>query len=323
MPETIFCLDYDVTSSIDENYKLTGNYLEKLTADLTAENLFENIAYLDKTGHWSKFSLGSVEPFYFANRKCFVIKIDQVYERNHFQFSPNSQILKLNFSKALVQNRIIHFMTKTKGKMEFSISISLDFTYNRFRKSYRVSQESFVIKQRDKFNWLKRPFSLFRNKVDVNDAGVYLKNLLPNYKETCKSVTLNLMLGPKLFDHEICDDLFDQLYQQIQNVSDWSAPSNLNYERQFVTNHLRSLSQSKGFSYNQHFSFGFFWFKKLVIATNHTNYSKFVLSLLNALSIWLGLGLLDLHISLSKTRCFFVFSYELFVKLKERLYRAL
>lgn len=321
MREIIFCFDYDFASSIDDNHQMTGNYLEELSGDLTVEKVFESITYLDeRSNRWAAYNLSLVEPFYFASEKCFKIKIDQVYEKDQFHFSVDSQVLKVNFIKSLIRKKIVYFISKTKSKTEFSVIANLDFRddlASRINRLFQVRQESLVIKQEDRFHTLKRPLSLFRSEIDVNDASAYLSRLLRNYRAICQSVTLNLALNKKLFHEEIRDDLFDQLYRQIQNVSDRSASSNLNYERQYSINHIRKLSGTS------HFSFGFVWFKKVVVTTNQINPSKLLLNLLNVLSIWFNMNVLDLHIFLSKIRYIFVFSHNTLLKFKRFLYRAL
>ena len=61
MPESVFCLELD-KRLIDPNHRLTGNYLERLTSDLSAKKIFQNITYLDESNRFNQFR--SVKSFF-------------------------------------------------------------------------------------------------------------------------------------------------------------------------------------------------------------------------------------------------------------------
>lgn len=324
MPIMMFCVQID-QNRIDRNHKLTGNYLEQLTVNITPERMFERVAYLTGLGVWTEFNLKSVDWFYFGNEKCFAIEIDQVYERDQFHFLSEGQVLGLNFSKAFVQKNVVHFMNKLRGKTGYSKVTRLNFEEN-FKLSgqlpqYAIRQEFFIVKQNDRFYQLKNPLSLFRTELDMNNAHVYLGRLRKDFKKTCGHLaTLSLPLVPKFFGQEISDDdLFDQFNRQAAA----DATSNMNYERRYVINEMK-----KGATFPNDFTFAFAWFLQVLIIKNEQNYAKLILALLNALSIWLDLGVLDLHPIASrfvrvyvspKLKQFFVRACRLLLKLERRL----
>lgn len=96
MPEIVFCFSID-ERLIDKNQKLTGNYLEELTAKMTAESVFETIAYLNDQNDWeqlkSNFSteIFKIETFFFLFKKWSVIlflclKLEIFKALNEFYF---------------------------------------------------------------------------------------------------------------------------------------------------------------------------------------------------------------------------------------------
>lgn len=71
------------------------------------------------------------------------------------------------------------------------------------------------------------------------------------------------------------------------------------------------------------FAFKLIFFKKFVLITNEDDYVTLTISVLNALSIWLNLCVLDLHKYLFKVRIVFIFFYEILLKLKVYLIRQI
>lgn len=60
MPDVVVCLSYN-RSLIDPNHRLTGNYLEQLTKELSARKVFQSISFLDEANEWTRFNLSLVE----------------------------------------------------------------------------------------------------------------------------------------------------------------------------------------------------------------------------------------------------------------------
>lgn len=92
MPVMLFCLQID-QKLIDANLQLTGNYMEEMTRQMTAESTFESITYLNGSSEWIAFDSSRTERFFLLNMKCFRMKIDQ------FHFSTETQALKVNFKR--------------------------------------------------------------------------------------------------------------------------------------------------------------------------------------------------------------------------------
>ena len=157
----------------------------------------------------------------------------------------------------------------------------------------------------DKFNFIKNPLLLLYGENDVNDPDRYLKRLI-NFKRGLS--TLNLPLEKEAFNNEIDDDLFEQYYLQVQNITDNQTPTNSNYKRIFATNYFKPYFFNPS---EPDLVLYLIQFKKKITITNSDNFTKLILNLLNAFSIWFGLGILDLHVYvhllIHKIRCTLIF----------------
>ena len=278
IPEIVFCIKID--KEVDSNHKLTGTYLEKLTRELTAERLFENMAYLNEFGEWTTFDLKRVKRFFYLDMKCFRINLDQVYHRNRFHFLPENQVLKVNFSR--IQNEEeenVYFLTKSTGSLTFS---KIVYLLNSFE--YSIVQETSLYEYEDRFSFIRKHFLSFQE--DVSDLQEQLFDLQGN-KHNLK--TLNLPMEENKFGQEVDEDLFEQLYcSSIQKNRNKRIKSN--HRQRFTDNYFKKIKNS-----GSDFGFTLNFLKKIVFSTNEENIGGLILSLLNVLSIWLDLAVLDLH----------------------------
>ena len=324
IPEIIFCLDFN-ESLIDMNHKLTGNYLDEITKDIRAETVFDTIRYLDnnRINKWitlkSNFTGDQfrIEEFFFLNEKCFKIILEMEYHRDQFHFSFESNVLKIFFNQKFI-DRISYFMTKPKDKIQFSKLIKLNFIFGR---TILISQELFELTYYDKFNFIKNPLSLFYGENGLNDAAHYLNNLLNNFKRSFNNLrTLKFPLKENHFKFEVDDDLFEQYYLQVQNVTDNYLSTDSNYQISLATNYYHEYVDRKSYDFN----FNLIFYKKKVVISNDDSSTKLVLNLLNILSFWFDLGILDIHIYFSKVKHIFVFiftwKYQILLKGKKSIY---
>lgn len=321
MPDVLFCFQMN-TSLIDENRKLTGHYLEQLTGDMTPQTIFKHIAYLNES-KWISSSQESgfrniadlhISTFFFLDCKCFNISLNRVYYRNKFHFLLDTNVLRINFSKHLPaaerffikgQHIKFFFLTKSRGKMELSKIIQFSMNFNKFQIS--IDHEVQELRYEDRFNslklLLKDPLSLFHEEYDANDVDFSTRRLLSDFKEAHQKVTRNLPIRRSLFNYEIDDRLFEQYFNETQ-----AAPrhANFNYRREFAINHLR-INMKIFERHASDFLFRLTFFKKVILATNDENYTKLFLNLLNVLSIWFGIYILNLPTYLFKIKQIFTF----------------
>lgn len=315
MPEVLFCFQID-TSLINESSKLTGHYLEQLTSDMTAESIFDHIAYLNDS-KWISLSKESgfrdsaalqISTFFFLDCKCFNIWLNEIYHRNEFHFSSDPKVLQINFSKhakdrfhSKVQHT--HFMTKSRGKLELSKIAKIAIDFNESQIS--VSHEAQEVAYEDRFNTLKRlfkdPLSLFQDEYDANDVDLFARRLLVGFLEAHRKVTRNLPIGKSLFKYEIDDRLFEEYFNQTQAVP---MRTNFNYRREFAVNHLRT-GMKNYVQHNADLVFRLIYVKKVILTTNDDNYTKLLLNLFNVLSSWFGIDTLILPAYLLKFKQIF------------------
>ena len=319
MTESIICFEFNQTL-IDKNYQLTGNYLNEITNEMRAKKVFKNISYLSKSNEWITLNSTSnyttdefkMETFFFVNKKCFKLKQEVEYDWKLFYFeNQKNEVLKIYFKRPFIHqnNTMTHLMSRVENSMQFT-KIDLILKVEGIEKySYSIYQEPFELIHNDKFNFIKKPLSLLYGENDVNDPDRYLKRLT-NFKRGLS--TLNLPLEEEAFNDEIDDDLFEQYYLQVQNITDYQTPTNSNYKRIFATNYFDDYDLD---IYKPDISLNLIGFKKKLTITNSDNFTKLILNLLNAFSIWFSLGVLDLHVYVHllfhKIRSILIFLYRL------------
>ena len=318
MPEIIFCFSLNELL-IDMNHKLTGNYLDELTKDIRTETVFDTVHYLNnnRTNEWitlkSNFTGDQfrIEEFFLLNVKCFKIIMEMKYHRDQLHFSIDSNVLGISFNKEYI-HRMSHFMTKPKDKIEFSKLIKLSFkNYFEFN-AVLISQELFELIYYDKSNFIKNPISVFYGQ---DDSANYLSNLLNNFKRSFNHLrTLKLPLEENHFNDEIDDDLFEQYYLQVQNVTDNYLSTDSNYQRLLATNYYAEEYVDDGKIPD--FIFKLIFCKKVITTTNRDNHSRLIMNLLDILSIWFDLGVLDLHTYVHKIKFIFIFICKLLLEIE-------
>ena len=292
LPVLMFCHQMD-EKLIDKNQKLTGSYLEQLSREMTAENVFKSITYLNESNEWTPFNLSGVERFFFMHLKCFRIRIHQEYGRRHFHFSTNSQImktLKVNFTHRFIdpktKTQTVYFMTKTNDTIEFSKIVSLFYQYSTYYKKhlqkYSAEQSEITINYEDRLSFIKRylstsyedEFSDFDSKFPQLNGSEYNFGTLKN------------PLEEEDLGYELQDDLFDQYFSQVHRVSTPNLLDTSNFQQMFAFNQLKRAPHT-----DSDLSFSLSLIKKTLSVKNE---AKFILGLLNVL-FWFDLGILDLH----------------------------
>lgn len=319
MPDIVFCVDFNQTL-VDANHKLTGNYLNELTNHLTLHSVFKNVSYLNEFNQWIDLDLKSLESlesnsptrsnsefrtkmFYFFDKKCFLFRIELRYELSQFYFSDNSKVLRFVVDRLFIgrQNEICIF-TKIRDTLHFSrfLFFRFDFAYNL------ITQGLFEVVMKDIFNFIKHPLSLFYEEHDLNDLDKYMHK---KSNEIQNSSTLNLPVKGSRFETEINDEIFKQF--SIQEVT--------NFKRNFFETSVMSKSMVTS---DQIFEFELLFSKRKLKIKNEDSYTKFLLNLLNVLTFWLNLGILEIIIfsfKIFKIKSIFIFMFRCLVECKRKL----
>ena len=109
LPNIIFCFQYHYEIKIDKNIKITGEYLDELTSDLTYKHIFDSINYFNKThkkrlniyelGYSTKSKFYSdseifLTHFYYLGLKCFEITIKPTFQEDLY-FIEEKELLNI------------------------------------------------------------------------------------------------------------------------------------------------------------------------------------------------------------------------------------
>ena len=323
MPEIIFCFNYD-DSKIDQNYLFNKYYLNEITENIRIESLFEYVTYLNKSNEWITLKSNNsnsdfkIDTFYFFGNKCFRMKQEIAYNSNQFYLLENTEVLKIKTNKEIhktFSNILFYFFTKASNRLQFSRINELNFFTN-----YKISQETTELTRRDRFNYIKNPSLLFYSDNDLDDSNEYLVNLINNFEQVFKSKTCYLPSGKKNLNYEINDDLFEQYYYQ--NEKKHNLPvQNLNSKKLFTKIFFEDIGiDSEEIFKIPNFTFKLSTIKNVIEITNEENLIKLILSLLNALSLWFDVCLLDLHICIHyinhKIKCMLIGAYNSLVRIR-------
>ena len=315
MSEIIFCFDLNQTI-IDRNYKLNENYLNEATRDFRIETVFKNITYLNKSNDWIILGLNysnsefDIETFYFLDKKCFKIKQKIEYDRASFYLLDNKEVLKVNFNKTLINQleSTIYFFTKISNTMQFGRVNELKFSHF---PSITADQEIMELNYNDKFSWinqiLKNPLLLLQDNDNSNDANLYLLNLIKKFDVNYNLSTLHIPSEKENLNNEINDDLFEQYFKQ---NNDFDSPTNSRTVRVFITTNIKNaFSVLDG----PNFKFELNFFKSVMKYTYKISFTKVILNILNVLSLWFDLCILDLHVYIYYAYSKIVFIFKIFI----------
>lgn len=320
MPVIALCFAYN-RSAIDENHRLTGHYLEQLTGEIGAKQLFRSIGYLDASRRWVDLNASSnfrnehfrVETFFLLENKCFSLNLEMTYTRTgELGEDSRLQVLQIafNHSSFFSIGMQMPFMTRKRRSLQFSKIGNVHYWQ-------RVLQEIYSVRLNDRFRLLKSPLSLFAEQVDDD---VFLNRLMADFNGAHHLLTLNMPVKERLFDQEIRDDLFEQFYRQQHNESDQSTDLSPNYQREFATNHMSAKHWSLDNRYD--FAFSISFFRKCVVISSD-GLVKLLLNLLNVLSLYLNSNLLDFHLYLSAIRPLCTSLFKMLLSYKRSLSSSL
>lgn len=160
---------------------------------------------------------------------------------------------------------------------------------------------------------------MFVPEVPINEASAYLNNMQDFFKD---KLNLNTRSIPfyDFDDAEIDDDLFTQLYLQIQNETDHYYPHNRNTDFQIYSSYHTEMWGEKDHPTLEFYASPFI---QRTLISNDDNFGKLIQSILNSLSLWVDLSILDISLYVSKALNGFGLLYGLLktveIKLKAML----
>ena len=336
LPSPILCFLNE--KEVDENHRVTGEYLDELTAHLTFQRAFWKIGYNNRT-HWKELDIDKLKPtksstfysspelelshFYYLGAKCLKTNLKVSYREEDFFLLTHKSVLsiKLNmtFANEMKYAIFLHQQADSRelgGGFDYNISESKPDHHGsvHYYYSYMIEFELFRIVREDQFELLKDPRRLFHEKVKVNDARTD-ETIRRRFEKDHKRTSYHLPLDGH-FDLEVDNELYEQ---HVKTVIDQSPFPSLDFEQK-VANIYTNVYQSPA-QKDPHFYFSFSFLVRRVVITNRENYTKLVVSLLNTLSLWLDICVVDIGAWFSPLFKLALHFYRLLVNTKNRLER--
>lgn len=316
LPEIILCFKYD-DSSINLVQKSNKTFMDQFVSDLKIEKVFENVKYLGQSDKWftlnreNKYSTKDlkIDSIYYNDKKCFLIEKKISYYRKQFYFKPNNQVLKFFFNKSLIyqKSRLISFLTKIIDTKQFSKIISLNFvkyTNKNTNLICSIRQKDFEIIYNDRFNVIKNLFSFFFGGSYANSMNERLNDLINDFERSynLKVLDANIHKSNYELDEAVLNDLINKTEQKKKNYSFVS-----NYRKRFAINYLQIKDHA---DYKPDLTFSIVFLRRVIMITNDESFSNLIINLLNLLSFYCNVGVLDLYFYIEKSKFLIFKSFD-------------
>ena len=310
LPSPIFC--FPIEKEVDENHWTSEEYLDDLTTDLTFKQAFSGIRYNNRTHYRTLFiwrmnsttknsnfySSPELElsHFYYRGLKCLKTRLKVSYKEEDFFLLTDKNVLEIYLDRKFAnQINFTTFLHQQADSEEIGGGFLLDIGKCKHNPSahfrYSIEFELFKIVRNDQFELLKDPRRLFRKRVQVNNAKT----------------------------EEATRWWFDEDHNR---TTDQSIFESLDFEQNVANTYTNVHYSPFEFNYS-HFEFSFSFLVRRVVITNNENYTKLVVILLNTLSLWLNICVLDLATSLGRFFALALRLYRLLIKTSKRLARKL
>ena len=336
LPSPILC--FPIEKKVDENHRVTGEYLDNLTTELTFQHAFFGIVYNNRTHEkilhiWRMNSTKSssfysspeleLSHFYYRGLKCLKTSLKVTYKEEDF-FLQQEKIVLYIYLNETFRNRMnstifLHQQADSReigGGYNYMIGMR-DETYNDNDSfySYMIEFEQFRIVREDQFELLKDPRRLFQERMKVNDARTE-EEMRRQFEENHNRTTDQLPLDGH-FDAEMDNELCEQYAETVIGQSVFHS---LDFEQNIANTYANVYyTPSELSTYFPQFKFSFSFLVRRVVITNRENYTKLVVSLLNTLSLWLDICVVDMGAWLNAIFKLFLHFYLLLIKTQNRL----
>ena len=305
LPSPIVC--FLIGKETDKNHPFTGNYLDDLTSKMTFKHIFRKILYNNRT-HVKALYIDRLNPtksstfysnpelelshFYILGTKCFKFSLKMNYREEDFFLLTEKTVLEIYLNTTFASRTdFMAFIHQQADSMElgggFIYSIRELSVDPKSHPSYRIEFELFRIVREDQFERLKDPRRLFQEKMQVNDART--DETIRRRFEKEHNLTTDYLPLDRHFDLEVNNKLYEQY---TKTAIDQSAFHSLDFEQNIANSYTKVYYTPFEYGF-PHFSFTFSFLVRRVVVTNRENYTKLVVSLLNTLSLWLDICVID------------------------------
>ena len=340
LPSPIFCFP---AVKIDKNHRVTGRYLDDVTAriEVTFEKIFSKIVYNNRTHskvlHISQLNSSNANSsnfyscpelklshFYYLGMKCFKTSLRVSFKEEDFFLLQSKSVLRIYLLSRYVNQKIYTlFFHQQADSSElgggFAFEIGTCEGFPNVYRHYKTEFELFRVVREDQFELLKDPRRLFQKPVKMNDVTEFQDATRKRFKEDYNRTTNDLPLD-RYFEVELDNELFEQFFrhERTEDNSDKMKFKSLDFE-QNVANVYTNLFYLPFETKYPDFSFSFSFLVRRVVVTNRENYTKLVVSLLNTLSLWLGICVIDMGAWVSRLVCLIRRLHRLLIRTRNLL----
>ena len=285
LPLMIFCVRHNI--DINSKLAIRGQKLIERTLHINESYLFHSITYYDleyKERKWfpSKGNQPNLQlDYFFINQyKC--------YEINYHLNSKNIYGSYIhNVMKVRMADQIDDYLFSYRA--EESISLADYYTFQRNR-SYFCNFEYMHETIENRFKKIINPLLILKNNsLRRYDVKEYVKELKQSFLNEFNYTTTLLPLTINDSEYEIRNDLFKDFINYYIEPTENELPEDNDYKLSYYNVLLNYLDGTESFVY----------MKKVFFAgdlkmSNKDDSLSVMLNLLNALSIWLNLALINL-----------------------------
>ena len=298
-----------------EKGNMTGEELDKLTSRLNIDKVLDRVEYIDSSHRNVTWRPGGrfdanlrIEHFFYLKKKCFAFNYDlNTTDNKHLLID---YALHIYFKQDLPFS-LIYYFTKVKYEESFSQFHNL----NASNFMYTIRLECMKVHYNDMLAKFKRPLILFNSKYQLSDS-TYIESMRKWFEEATGFSTLYLPLRNESFGLTIRDDEFRRFYAEkiLPNERIFHNP---NFRRTFCKDFIVATEDDK--------QLNFYIVKQMIkslnLILNRTNYVLFFNNIVNLLTFWYGLSVIETLILAVKATSAQVYRRE--INLMKKLRRLL
>ena len=289
LPVMIFCIKHNVDV---DSQSITGKELNELTSYINESYLFEHIQYHDYDYGKVFWFPNQSNPcpdnlkidFFFINRyKCYELHYQLNYQNIFSSYIFN--IIRVKMNSSLEQYLFTYRTNDSYNLIDYYI-FERGFSYYC---NFDFMHENFY----DRFQQLKSPMMLFKKNLHKSDVKNYTIELKDELKKTWNYSTTLVPLKESDFEYEIRNDIFEDLVRFRIEPREKSQPSNIDYERNYFNIFITHYNESND-GVNSLVGLKKVFLNGNLYMNNKDDYLGLMCNLLNALSVWLDLSLINL-----------------------------
>ena len=327
LPNTVFCFDLS-KFELDENHKITGNYLNRLTEELRLGNIVEKVMYFNRThdkvfrppNNLSSYSDSeiTIRPFYLLAFHCLEFQLNVKLDESDFYLLVNKFILRIYFKHSFTnQTNRTYLFYRQPGQKQVSdmLEYKIGPDRSRHRPIYEIVLERIEVDKVDHFENLKDLQRLFFGKRRTSNVNEYLNEMQAKFGDLENLTTNEIPLEQGDLSKEIDNELFKQFYIQVMNVTDHQQPISLESNLVFFNFYSKRIDLDL-FTF---FQFTILPISKRVEISNNENFAKLIQDILISLSLWLNISIADLLVHLNLLLGVPLRVYFLLVKVRTKL----